>query len=195
MFQDFSLSVTEAMFSWAELPIKGAGGLTLLKCAKGQNHIMYGMSTRRLDTPSFERFFREYDEFIKEYPAANASVFLLETFAQQGINALPDDYDAFPHRGRIEHLVEFEVAFDDASVAVPGDAFAKRWRDHFAQPSISGYNSTHIYQNYAHGDEPLSQLYGDRQRQERLTNLKNKYDPHGVFNAYHAIPSDLSAWS
>jgi len=195
-FQSFSLSLNENMFSWDELPIKGAGGITLLKCAKGQNHIMYGIGTKRLDAPSFKQLWSEFGAFIKANPAANSSTFLVETFAQQGINALPDAYDAFPHRGGIEHLVEFEIAFDDKTVSAAGDAFAKRWRDHFAKPNISGYPITHVYQNYAHGDEPLSQLYGrDKWRQKRLTELKNKFDPKGVFNAYHAIPSKLSDWS
>ncbi|CAP65902.1 uncharacterized protein PODANS_5_11050 [Podospora anserina S mat+] len=194
-FQNYSLSVEENMYSWDELPIKGAGGITLIKCAKGQNHVMYGLGTKRLDAPSFVRLWSEFGDFIKANPAANSSTFLVETFAQQGIKKLPDDYSAFPHRDGVEHLVEFEIAFDDTSVSKAADAFAKRWRDHFAQPKVSGYKETHIYQNYAHGDEPLSQLYGrEKWRQQRLTAVKNKFDPRGVFSSYHPIPQSLDAW-
>ncbi|KAK0665929.1 hypothetical protein QBC41DRAFT_349178 [Cercophora samala] len=194
-FEKFSLSVEENMFTWDELPIKGAGGLTVVKCEKGQNHIMYGLGTKTLDAPSIVRLWSEFGAFLKANPAANSSIILIETFAQQGIKRLPDDYNAFPHRNGIEHLVEFEIAFDDTSVSAAGDAFAKKWRDHFAQPKISGYKETHIYQNYAHGDEPLSQLYGrEKWRQKRLTDLKNKFDPRGVFSSYHAIPQRLDAW-
>ena len=63
-------------------------------------------------------------------------------------------------------------------MAQVGDDFAKRWRDHFAQPEISGFNDLVVYQTYAHADEPLSALYGcDDCRHERLTRLKNVYDP------------------
>ena len=88
------------------------------------------------------------------------------------------------------------MTYTDPSVADPADKWALQWRDHFAQPKVSGYDKIVIYQNYAHDDEPLSALYGyEKWRHERLSTLKRKYDPHGLFNGYHAVPENLADWS
>src|SRR5690242_5779519 len=103
---------------------------------------------------------------------------------------------AFPHRRQVDHYIEILVSFTNDSVSEVGDGWGQEWQNHFAQPEVSGWHSLIIYQNYAHGDEPLFVLYGtERWRQARLTALKNKYDPHGFFNSYHPIPQRLEDWS
>jgi fumiquinazoline A oxidase len=195
-FTPFSLSLTESMIAWVDLPTKSAGGAVVAQCATGKRQDMHGMLTKYLHKPSFIEMFNDFASFIKAYPAANASGLLIETFAQQGVDALPDNYDAFPHRGKLNNFIEIDIVYVDDSVAEVGDAWAKKWRDYFAQPTISGYDKWFVYQNYGHGDEPPSVLYGyDEWRHKRLTALKNTYDPHGVFNAFHAIPSDLASWT
>lgn len=196
LFTNFSTSLDESILTWANLSTQSAGGFVAANCAEGRREIMYGTATKVLDTPSFIQLYNDFGSFVKTYPAANGSGFIVETFGQQAVNALPDDYDAFPHRGKINNLVEIDIVFVDDSVSAVGDAFAKGWRDHFAQPNISGYDSWIVYQNYGHGDEPPSILYGTEEwRHERLTTLKDQYDPKGVFNAYHAVPSTLASWT
>jgi len=44
------------------------------------------------------------------------------------------------------------------------------------------------YVNYATGDEPLEELYGyDKERLNRLRELKMKWDPEKRFSHYHPI--------
>ena len=170
--------------------------MTLAKCIDGKRQDMYGISTKRLDRESFVTMFADFGDLIKANPALNASAFLVETFGQQAVRALPNDYDAFPHRRHIENLVEINMEYEDDSVAEAADTWAKKWRDHFRQPDVSGYDRWFTYQNYGHGDEPPSVLYGRAKwRHQKLTALKNAYDPQGVFNAFHAVPTSLADWN
>lgn len=67
--------------------------------------------------------------------------------------------------------------------------FFLEWHDRILSPAVSGYDRLYIYQNYAHGDESLSAIYGNPEwRHERLTALKNKYDPHSLFNGQCTSP-------
>lgn len=184
------------MLSWAELPTKTVLGLIPKSCAEGPRYNLYSLITRTLDPQSFVKFSDALEQFLQEYPLANGSAVMIETFPVQGVEALPDDYSAFPHRKTFHNQIESIAAYTDDSVADAVDDFFREWRDKFAEPAVSGYNELHVYQNYAHDDEPLSALYGYQEwRHKRLTNLKNVYDPHGFFDGYHAVPSDLAKWS
>ena len=61
------------------------------------------------------------------------------------MNALPDESTAFQHQRELQNVIEIEFAYVDDSVAQVGDDFAKRWRDHFARPEISGFNDLFVY--------------------------------------------------
>ncbi|KAJ5486622.1 hypothetical protein N7530_000922 [Penicillium desertorum] len=119
---------------------------------------------------------------------------MIETFPVQGIEALRDDYSAFPHRKYFHNIIEVKGVYTDDSVAKPVDNFLRSWRDKFA--ATSGYEKRHVYQNYARDDEPQSALYGYQPwRHERLTKLKGAYDPYGFFDGYHVLPSDIKKWT
>ncbi|KAJ0368335.1 hypothetical protein COL154_002616 [Colletotrichum chrysophilum] len=133
---------------------------------------------------------------LDENPAANNSVVFIETIGQQGVDALYDNYSAFPHRKSFANAVVFSMRYFDDRVAEAANAWGLRWRNEVAEPEISGYEETHIYQNYAHGDEPKSAVYGYAEwRHERLSALKTSYDPHSHFNGYHNVPSKLADWN
>ncbi|KAK9414375.1 putative FAD-binding PCMH-type domain-containing protein [Seiridium unicorne] len=196
LFSPLSHTLTETMLTWAELPTKSVLGLIPASCASGPRYDLYSAITRVLDPSTFVEFADDFERFLQDNPLASNSAIMIETFPVQGVEALPDDYSAFPHRKNFQNQIESIGVYTDDSVADTVDGFFRGWRDTFAKPEVSGYDGFYIYQNYGHGDEPLSALYGtDKSRQERLTNIKNAYDPHGFFNGYHAIPSDLSQWS
>ncbi|KMU86345.1 hypothetical protein CIHG_04134 [Coccidioides immitis H538.4] len=124
------------------------------------------------------------------------STILLEAFGLDGIERRPASFSAFPHRETFNNLVEIEMAYTDNTIADAADDWARGWRDTISSPDVSGYEQMVQYQNYAHGDEPLSALYGyAKWRHALLTGLKRRYDPHGFFNGYHAVPADLAGWS
>ena len=184
------------MLTWAELPTKSVLGLIPASCADGPRYNLYSLISRTLDAPTFVKFGDAFEQFMQDYPLANGSALQIETFAVQGVMALPDDYSAFPHRHNFRNQVESVARYTDDSVADAVNDFFRGWRDRFAKPAVSGYDKLQIYQNYGHGDEPVSAVYGyEEWRHQRLTKLKNTYDPHGFFNGYHPVPSKLANWS
>ncbi|KAL8996038.1 MAG: hypothetical protein Q9169_004350 [Polycauliona sp. 2 TL-2023] len=196
LFSPFSTSLDESILPWVDLNSKSGGGAVLAKCVPGQSHDQYDSITKTVDKATFLELFESFGSFVAEHPALVNSTVILEIFAQQGISGYPQNFSAFPHRGSVDTLVEIEMAYVDQSVTEIADNWAREWRDRLSSPEVSGYDRMIIYQNYGHGDEPITALYGYEQwRHERLTNLKRTYDPRGQFNAYHAIPATLDGWS
>lgn len=196
LFSSFALSLAESELSFSELPTKTVLGLIPGACAEGPRYNLYSAITRTLDPQTFVDFGNTFEKFMQDHPLANNSALQVETFPVQGVEALPEDYSAFPHRKAFRNQVESIASYRDDSVASAVNDFFRDWRDRFSSPRVSGYKKFNIYQNYAHGDEPLSAIYGTQQwRHRRLTHLKNKYDPHGFFNGYNPVPSDLAKWT
>ena len=196
LYSNFSSSMTEQMTTWANLANVALPGAVRGECPTGKAHNQYSILTKDLKTQDFRAALDSYTAFVQKHPAANNSVIFIETFGQAGIKAFPENFSAFPHRNQFNNAVVFAMTYTDSSVADAANSWARQWRDHFAQPEVSGYDRMATYQNYAHGDEPLSALYGyDEWRHERLSALKKKYDPHGLFNGYHTVPKNLTAWS
>ncbi|KAI9667687.1 MAG: hypothetical protein M1821_000504 [Bathelium mastoideum] len=194
LFSNFSLSLAESVLPWSELPAKSALGLIQATCAEGPRYDLRSLISQTLAPQTWVDFTNAFETFLIDNPLANGSVMMIETFAQQGIEALPDDYTAFPHRKFFQNQVELIGVYEDDSVAEPLDNFFLEWKAKFIE--VDGSDQLQVYQNYGHGDEPLSALYGyDQWRHERLTNVKNEYDPKGKFDGYHAIPKDLAKWT
>ena len=196
LYSNYSDSKTEQMTAWANLANVALPSVVISGCPTGHQHNQYSILTKDLKTQDFRAALESYRSFVQKYPTANNSVIFIETFGQAGITAFPDDFSAFPHRHQFNNAVVFSMTYTDISAAGAADAWALQWRDHFAQPEVSGYDRMAVYQNYAHSDEPLSAVYGHEEwRHERLSALKSKYDPHGLFNGYHAVPAKLADWS
>ncbi|KAI1770585.1 hypothetical protein F4818DRAFT_446201 [Hypoxylon cercidicola] len=196
LFSPFSSGFTEQMTTWTNLtsvvfPDIVAGGLV-----NGNPHNQYSVLTKDLPIEHLREAVNSLGSLALQYPAANESTIFIETFGQKGVEALPREYSDFPHRDTFRNAIVFSVTYSEDAVADAADSWALEMRNKFAQPEVSGYDKLQIYQNYAHGDEPLSALYGyEEWRHECLTRLKNNYDPHGLFNGFHAIPTNLADWS
>ncbi|EXF79652.1 hypothetical protein CFIO01_12138 [Colletotrichum fioriniae PJ7] len=195
-FSSFSVDLQENMLGWEELPTKTVHGLISQSCATGPRYNLRALNTKVLNPTTWVNFTDAFETFLVANPLAAGSAMMIETFPVQGVKALSDDYSAFPHRDHFENVIESIGSYTDDSVADAVNNFFAEWRDRFAEPSSSGYDKLYVYQNYANEDEPLSALYGyDEWRHERLTGLKNKFDPQGFFNGYHPVPSNAAAWS
>ena len=199
LYSQFSESITEHMTPWTNLANVALPGVVIAGCPTGNPHNQYSILTRDLKTKDFRQALESYRSLVQQHPPANNSVIFIETFGQAGIKAYPDDFSAFPHRHEFNNAVVFSMTYpnnSNGSVADAANAWALQWRNHFAQPEVSGYDKMEIYQNYAHSDEPPSALYGyEEWRHERLSALKRTFDPHGLFNGYHAVPANLADWS
>ncbi|KAI1496064.1 hypothetical protein F5X99DRAFT_425229 [Biscogniauxia marginata] len=196
LYSNFSSSISEHYVQWTDLATVALPGIVQSGCPTGRRANQYSVMTKTLPTETFRAAADSYTEFIQANPGANTSVIFIETFGQEALRALPDDYSAFPHRDAFDNAVVLSMTYWDDVYADAADAWGLEWRDKIAQPEVSGYDKLSVYQNYAHDDEPLSALYGfDAWRHERLTALKTSYDPEGHFNGYHAVPADLASWS
>ncbi|KAK1854563.1 hypothetical protein CCHR01_02839 [Colletotrichum chrysophilum] len=196
LYSNFSVSTIEQMVPWTNLTSVALAGIIEEGCATGSRANQYSILTKTLHQETFVDIYNSYTTFVKENPAANNSVVFIETIGQQGVDALYDNYSAFPHRKSFANAVVFSMRYFDDRVAEAANAWGLRWRNEVAEPEISGYEETHIYQNYAHGDEPKSAVYGYAEwRHERLSALKTSYDPRSHFNGYHNVPSKLADWN
>ncbi|PVH94492.1 FAD-binding domain-containing protein [Periconia macrospinosa] len=152
-------------------------------CVKGINRNVYGAGVRNFDVPTFDNFFAKIGDFYQRYPGAAGTVFFIERFATQGVQAVPDDATAYPHRDINTHLL-FTYAYEDRSLESQVTKFAEDLRDSFVP--TSGFATPKVYVNYGHGDESRETLFGERKLQ-RLRALKKRFDSHNVFSLYHPL--------
>ncbi|KAI2624769.1 putative FAD-dependent oxygenase [Xylaria nigripes] len=132
-----------------------------------------------------------YDMFAANVGGANspynASIFMFEAYPQQGVRAIGGNSTAFAFR-------------DDSLLVSPlltyapaGEKFNYQTRQIGNQLREilyrgSGRDELHVYVNYANGDEEPQNWFGYEQwRQDRLKELKEKYDPEGRFSFYAPI--------
>lgn len=77
------------------------------------------------------------------------------------------------------------------------DPFVGDKIDNFALPAVealnptSGFDDMHVYVSYADGIEGLDPIYG-AEKLLQLPNLKQKWDPKGVFRYNNALPNYVS---
>ncbi|KAI5867524.1 hypothetical protein GGS23DRAFT_612666 [Durotheca rogersii] len=188
------VSLDESYITFAEVPTRGSSDII---CQRGHNQDIHPVTAREFfDIGAMVDLYASFGSFVREHPAANGSVLLFEAANPQTVDAVPDAATAFPLRGRyiLSSVMSMTWDGDDETEAI--NAWATAARDTLAKPEVSGSDRLYIYMNYANGDESLSARYGyDKWRHERLTGLKQRYDPHGFFNAYHAIPLKMSGWN
>ncbi|KAI0526009.1 hypothetical protein F5B22DRAFT_642166 [Xylaria bambusicola] len=188
--------INETVVPWSQLDFVASNGTIATACNKGLKQNAYSASLRAFDPSTFVELYAAYRSFIAANPTASLSYMVFEVFGQQAVNSRVSELAAFPHRGKINVLALLVMVYQDDAVAEVSDKFGRTWRDVLLQPEISGYGRPVVYQNYAHGDEPLAAVYGyEVWRQEKLTALKRKFDPHEVFSGYHGIPVELSGWA
>ena len=180
-------SFNESTLTFAELPAKSAGGAFTLACGKGLRRNNYSVNMKNFNLTTFRYVFDQYSSFLSANPNANQSAWLIEVFAQQAESAIPSHSSAYPNRGYDNIRQIIGATYSDDSVADAVDENLRTLRN--ACEATSGYDEFRVYQNYAHGDEPLEALYGyEKGRVQKLMCLKKKYDPTDVFKGYHDVP-------
>ena len=122
---------------------------------------------------------------ITKYPAASKSSVDVQMLPTQGILAVPDNATSYAYRSFVAHvLLEFE--YTDSSLDNAINGYAEQIRDIVAK--TAGTNGLEVYVSYSHGDESIETLYSAA-KLPRLAGLKKQYDPSGLFDAYHPLPT------
>ncbi|CAJ2506142.1 Uu.00g002720.m01.CDS01 [Anthostomella pinea] len=131
-----------------------------------------------------------YDAFAANVSADlpfASSIFMFEAYPQQGVRTVEAASTAFAFRDDnllISPLLTYTPA--GADLDDRAEELGNRLRDILY--GGSGREELHVYVNYAYGDETPKNWYGyESWRQDRLRNLKRKYDPEGRFSFYGPV--------
>lgn len=134
-----------------------------------------------------------YELFREATTAANSpfghALFMFEGYSQQGVKAISQDATAFAYR---EDNLLVAPLLTYAPNGPATDAIASALGNTIRQILFqgSGETSLNTYVNYAYGDETPAAWYGsDQWRQNRLSALKEDFDPAGQFSFYAPIRS------
>jgi len=74
-------------------------------CPTGSNHNVYGAAVKRFDIPTFQTFYDNYNNLLSSMPTNLAgTVYFIEFFPKQAVEAVPADATAYPWRNITAHL-------------------------------------------------------------------------------------------
>ncbi|KAJ9610002.1 hypothetical protein H2200_006332 [Cladophialophora chaetospira] len=174
-----------------EVPYLALPGLTGnggndIACQKGATLLRFPIYLESVNVTALQQVYDAFDQMMVQQPAFNNSFFLVEGYSVQGVQKVPADSTAFPHRGVHMLLTPVMVYLPDAKL----DVAAVKHGQHLRELLLQGSGSTELkaYVNYAHGDESLGSMYGfEPWRLDRLRKLKKLYDPEEKFSFYAPI--------
>jgi hypothetical protein len=153
----------------------------------GLTSLRFPVDLQSYDPAAQRKVFDTFASVTHQQSEFYNSLFLFEGFSLQGVQAIPADSTAFPHRqGNL--LVSPVVIYAPAGASLDRKAkdFGEQLRNIVFD--ASGQQELYAYVNYAYGDEGQKSWYGyESWRQTRLQTLKRKYDPQGRFSFYAPI--------
>lgn len=173
-------------------------------CQRGRVGMLFPVYLKSYDVPALRLVYDAFSEIMQRVPAFNNSLFLLEGYSVQGVQAVPAATTAVPHRSQnlllyvlIPLLIYQTIAYGansspailyqpNSSLDTQAEEFGRLARS--LLKAGSGSPELHSYVNYAHGDESLEEVYGyEPWRLQKLRWLKKKYDPNNKFGFYEPI--------
>ncbi|KAF6829567.1 FAD binding domain-containing protein [Colletotrichum plurivorum] len=181
-----AVRVQDGNIPYTQIPQAQGSGVDDLLCATGFSHQQGHAGLWQWNAKTQRAIYDLFNRNIQARPAFNTSLVLLEAYALQGVKAVNPSTSSFPWRNAFNVMGVISVNYrPDPSL----DAAAFRWRTQTRDLWRADQPGTKplTYVNYAYGDESLESIYGDSL--PRLRRLKAKYDPHGRFSYYNAIPA------
>ncbi|KAI0396810.1 FAD binding domain-containing protein [Xylariaceae sp. FL0594] len=153
-------------------------------CLDGGRKPSYTAGLKKLDPATWRRVWNEYIAFYDAYPEANQTTVLSECYADtKTAKSVQDDgTSSYAHRDVKCYAIAIPW-YTSPSLDAAAIRFGRTVRSLFT--ATAGTRSPEYYVNFAHGDEPLSQVYGNNLY--RLQALKNKYDPKRRFNQWFPL--------
>ncbi|XXG98265.1 hypothetical protein Hte_004588 [Hypoxylon texense] len=151
-------------------------------CDRGNRHNGYTLNMKKTDPDAMEELLQEMNEFYETHPNYNGSV-AIQRYSSEGMMKVPDDETSYPWRDVNAYLL-FDNVYTDAAIDADVDDLSRSLRDKLQE--VSGYAEPEIYLNYAHGDEPLNQVYG-ASKLPKLRTLKKLWDPEHLFGFNYPI--------
>ncbi|KAI6778750.1 uncharacterized protein J7T54_005853 [Emericellopsis cladophorae] len=150
-------------------------------CARGGRKPAYTANMQTLDPTAWRNAWNDYLSFYQTYPEANQTTILTECYSTAKNLEIGGAKSAYPWRD-IKCYAIVIPWYTSPSLDVQANDFAKRLRHLWYNSSGTSASS---YVNFAHGDEPLSNIYGGSLA--KLQRLKKQYDPKGKFNEWFPL--------
>jgi len=177
---------TVSDISWGALFDAGGFGLESPVCRKNENILGYPNSFDRWDANAMRKGFNLFAEITAD-KTFSTSAWLLESYGQIGVRAVPESANAVSPEERRYHILTSPILWwpgDDEQnrqkAATYGEKMQKAVRSKVSPP--------HAYVNYAVGTEQLPEVYGqDSARIAKLKKLKKQWDPKNRFGFYNPI--------
>ncbi|RAL09584.1 FAD-binding oxidoreductase [Aspergillus homomorphus CBS 101889] len=127
-----------------------------------------------------------FKEMVIRYPQTGDSGLALYFPATQAARAISSNETAYAWRDVLGHM-NFEIVYsDNTTTDATIDYIPEKMRDTIA--ATAGTDGLQVYVGFSHGDEPLESIFA-KDKLPHLAALKKQYDPEGLFNAYHPLPT------
>ncbi|KAL2862192.1 FAD-binding oxidoreductase [Aspergillus lucknowensis] len=174
-----SHNITMARYDTITGTAMGGGGYSICDTVSLAG---FGVSYRRLDAETYRHVFRMLSDWYVEYPDGRTSSVEIEIFAPQAVMEVGSTDTAYPWRDTLGYTgISFSGTSPETQEA--GVEMGKVVRAAFAE--TGGYDGLATYVSYGHGDERLSEVFGENA--PRLVELKKKWDPENVFRYFFSL--------
>ncbi|OJJ96528.1 hypothetical protein ASPACDRAFT_63447 [Aspergillus aculeatus ATCC 16872] len=187
VFRDLDpTSSSERSVPWDVPPWVTYRALNRLICDNpgGQNN-SYSASLAFYNPSALAKLVQEWEDRNRQSQGHIRFSLMMQTFSNA--TKAEEDDDAFPWRGKLNHLVSVQAHYTDISFRTEVDKLQKAQRDLLV--NASGYGRLQQYVNLGHRlSDPVESLYGSEgTRLHRLWDLKERCDPEGWFNLYQPL--------
>ncbi|KAK5112179.1 hypothetical protein LTR85_011612 [Meristemomyces frigidus] len=180
------ISVTTAEnVAYKDYYIATSNGYNQTACQKDKNISGYAISLRKYNKVAIRKTFGYFSNLTAD-ARFNTSVWLLESYGSRGVWA--QNYSATAVAPAERNLPVLTVpitwwAGNSTEARQKAETYGKLMRGALAAGDHETSNSSHVYLNYAIGDESLEQVYGV-ENLPKLQALKRRYDPANKFGFY-----------
>lgn len=153
-------------------------------CTAGGRKPSYTIGLKRMDPTAWRNIWNEYTAFFNKYSEANLTTILTECYSTvaTAVSVVNNGASSYPFRDIKCHAIVIPW-YTSSSLDCAAVQFGTKVRNQWA--ASAGTSSPSSYINFAHGDEPLAQIYGSSL--SRLRQLKGKYDPKRRLNQWFPL--------
>ncbi|TGZ78648.1 FAD-binding domain-containing protein [Ascodesmis nigricans] len=146
----------------------------------------YSAQVKKLEVDAVTEAWRFYGDVVKE-PEFQGTSIVWELYPQQRFKEIDGTQSAYPWR-EMDIISLFMINFRNPTLQPRAQQLGEAAREILHRGS--GVPDLRVYVNYAQGDEGQEVWYGRGWRADKVSALKGRWDPEGVFNAYNPILVD-----
>ncbi|KAI0805730.1 FAD binding domain-containing protein [Xylaria sp. FL0064] len=153
-------------------------------CTPGGRKPSYTVGLKTMNPTAWRNVWNEYNKFFNSYSEANLTTILTECYstAKTAKSVTNGGSSSYPFRNIKCYAIAIPW-YTSPSIDSAAIQFGQNVRSYLL--GSAGTSSPSSYINFAHGDEPLSQIYGSSL--SKLRQLKQKYDPKKRLNQWFPL--------